>query len=246
MYPAPRSAGFTSPIPRRRYFAVDLITRDQVENYAKREEDAGKRGRTLARSEPGLRPFLSDRNPSGRSKILDAGNFRRSACSTRIINEEAERVVPRRRTAPRSSATRGRHPWTAPFDSSRRARSPRRSSPSAHAQSPSNSSPPRRRVGASSSITRCRIPSITTAIRTPGSETPGTSADMPNTILPETSFRCSATPSRRRTSTGAAVRRPRRQLQALQIGVQRNNQIMNNINSYARPAFGIGYFGGYY
>ncbi len=36
------------------------------------------------------------------------------------------------------------------------------------------------------------------------------------------------------------------QLQALQIGVQRDNSIMNNINSYARPSFGVGFFGGFY
>ena len=36
------------------------------------------------------------------------------------------------------------------------------------------------------------------------------------------------------------------QLQALQIGVQRQNSIMNHIDSYARPSFGVGYFGGFY
>ena len=36
------------------------------------------------------------------------------------------------------------------------------------------------------------------------------------------------------------------QLQSLQVGVARENAIMNNINTYARPAFGVGYFGGFY
>jgi hypothetical protein len=36
------------------------------------------------------------------------------------------------------------------------------------------------------------------------------------------------------------------QLAAQQIGIQRQNSIMNHIDNYARPAFGIGYFGGFY
>jgi hypothetical protein len=36
------------------------------------------------------------------------------------------------------------------------------------------------------------------------------------------------------------------QLQSLQIGVQRDNAIMQHIDNYARPAFGVGYFGGFY
>jgi hypothetical protein len=36
------------------------------------------------------------------------------------------------------------------------------------------------------------------------------------------------------------------QLQSEQVGVQRDNAIMNHIDSMARPAFGIGYFGGFY
>ena len=38
------------------------------------------------------------------------------------------------------------------------------------------------------------------------------------------------------------------QLQALQIGVQRQNSIQNSIDNYARPyvGYGVGYFGGYY
>jgi hypothetical protein len=36
------------------------------------------------------------------------------------------------------------------------------------------------------------------------------------------------------------------QLQSLQIGVQRDNAIMNHIDNYARPAFGMGFFGGFY
>jgi len=36
------------------------------------------------------------------------------------------------------------------------------------------------------------------------------------------------------------------QLQAQQIGIQRQNSIMNHIDNYARPSFGVGYFGGFY
>lgn len=36
------------------------------------------------------------------------------------------------------------------------------------------------------------------------------------------------------------------QLAAQQIGIQRENSIMNHIDNYARPAFGVGYFGGFY
>jgi hypothetical protein len=40
------------------------------------------------------------------------------------------------------------------------------------------------------------------------------------------------------------------QLQAQQIGIQRENAIMNHIDNYARPyygyGFGVGYFGGFY
>jgi hypothetical protein len=36
------------------------------------------------------------------------------------------------------------------------------------------------------------------------------------------------------------------QLQSIQVGVARENAIMNHIDRYARPAFGVGYFGGFY
>lgn len=36
------------------------------------------------------------------------------------------------------------------------------------------------------------------------------------------------------------------QLAAQQIGIQRQNSIMNHIDRYARPAFGVGFFGGFY
>jgi len=36
------------------------------------------------------------------------------------------------------------------------------------------------------------------------------------------------------------------QLSARQIGIQRSNQIMNHIDRYARPNFGVGFFGGFY
>jgi hypothetical protein len=36
------------------------------------------------------------------------------------------------------------------------------------------------------------------------------------------------------------------QLASQQIGIQRENAIMNHIDRYARPAFGVGFFGGFY
>jgi len=33
---------------------------------------------------------------------------------------------------------------------------------------------------------------------------------------------------------------------ARQIGIQRSNSIMNHIDNYARPNFGVGFFGGFY
>ena len=54
MYPGASVSGFYFAHPEARYFAVDFITRDQVENYAARKGDAGQRGRTLAGAEPGL------------------------------------------------------------------------------------------------------------------------------------------------------------------------------------------------
>ncbi len=36
------------------------------------------------------------------------------------------------------------------------------------------------------------------------------------------------------------------QMAAQQIGIQRENAIMNHIDRYARPSFGVGFFGGFY
>lgn len=36
------------------------------------------------------------------------------------------------------------------------------------------------------------------------------------------------------------------QLAAQQIGIQSNNSLQNHIDNYARPAFGVGFFGGFY
>jgi len=36
------------------------------------------------------------------------------------------------------------------------------------------------------------------------------------------------------------------QMAARQIGIQRSNAIMNHIDNYARPNFGVGFFGGFY
>ena len=54
MWPAASVSGLYFAHPEARYFAVDLITRDQVEDYARRKGNAGRGGGTLAASEPGV------------------------------------------------------------------------------------------------------------------------------------------------------------------------------------------------
>ena len=54
MWPAASVSGLYSPHPEARYFAVDLITRDQVEDYSSAPGHAARRGGTLAASEPGV------------------------------------------------------------------------------------------------------------------------------------------------------------------------------------------------
>ena len=58
MYPAAAVSGLYFAHPEARYFAVDLITRDQVEDYAAPQGDDAGRSRTLAGAEPGLRAGL--------------------------------------------------------------------------------------------------------------------------------------------------------------------------------------------
>jgi 5-methyltetrahydrofolate--homocysteine methyltransferase len=53
MWPAASVSGLYFAHPEARYFAVDMITRDQVENYAKRK------GMPLAEVERWLAPNLS-------------------------------------------------------------------------------------------------------------------------------------------------------------------------------------------
>ena len=54
MYPGASVSGFYFAHPQARYFAVDFITRDQVENYAARKKYAQERSRTLAGTKPGV------------------------------------------------------------------------------------------------------------------------------------------------------------------------------------------------
>ena len=54
MTPAASVSGLYFAHPEARYFAVDLITRDQVEDYARAQGDAAGRGRALAGAEPGV------------------------------------------------------------------------------------------------------------------------------------------------------------------------------------------------
>ena len=54
MYPGASVSGLYFAHPQARYFAVDFITRDQVENYAARKGMPVQRGRTLAGTESGV------------------------------------------------------------------------------------------------------------------------------------------------------------------------------------------------
>ena len=53
-------------------------------------------------------------------------------------------------------------------------------------------------------------------------------------------------PVRVATFGGGGVPDRAEQLAAQQIGIQRYNAIQSHIDNYARPAFGVGYFGGLY
>ena len=55
MLPAASVCGLYFAHPEARYFAVDRITRDQVEDYARRKGMTARRSRTLAGAEPWLR-----------------------------------------------------------------------------------------------------------------------------------------------------------------------------------------------
>ena len=55
MYPAASVSGLYFAHPESRYFSVDRITRDQVEDYARRKGMSRRRSRALAVAEPGLR-----------------------------------------------------------------------------------------------------------------------------------------------------------------------------------------------
>ena len=55
----PASRGLYFAHPEARYFAVDRITRDQVEDYARRKGMTRRRSRTLAGAEFGLRTLLT-------------------------------------------------------------------------------------------------------------------------------------------------------------------------------------------
>ena len=59
MHPAASVSGLYFAHPQARYFAVDRLTRDQVEDYARRKGMTGRRNRTLALAEPGLRPGVT-------------------------------------------------------------------------------------------------------------------------------------------------------------------------------------------
>ncbi len=54
MYPGASVSGLYFAHPQARYFAVDFLTRDQVEAYAARKGLTDRRGRALAGAELGL------------------------------------------------------------------------------------------------------------------------------------------------------------------------------------------------
>ena len=55
MTPAASVSGLYFAHPEARYFGVGRIGRDQVADYARRKGVSARRGRALARAEPGLR-----------------------------------------------------------------------------------------------------------------------------------------------------------------------------------------------
>ncbi len=59
MWPGASVSGLYFAHPEARYFAVDMITRDQVEGYARRKGMPRSGGREVALAEPVLRPGLS-------------------------------------------------------------------------------------------------------------------------------------------------------------------------------------------
>ena len=63
MYPAASVSGLYFAHAEARYFAVDLITRDQVERLRPPQGHAARRGRALAGPEPGLRSLLTSTHP---------------------------------------------------------------------------------------------------------------------------------------------------------------------------------------
>ena len=65
MYPGASVSGFYFAHPQARYFAVDFITRDQVENYAARKGDARQRGRALAGAQPRVRSEIDRESAMG-------------------------------------------------------------------------------------------------------------------------------------------------------------------------------------
>ncbi len=54
MYPGASVSGLYFAHPQARYFAVDLITRDQVERLRRAQGHADRRGRALAGAQPGV------------------------------------------------------------------------------------------------------------------------------------------------------------------------------------------------
>ena len=63
MQPAASVCGLYFAHPEARYFAVDRITKDQVEDYARRKGLSDPGGRALAGPEPGLRARTGDPVP---------------------------------------------------------------------------------------------------------------------------------------------------------------------------------------
>lgn len=83
--------------------------------------------------------------------------------------------------------------------------------------------------------------------QTAGFRNPGSQGRFLEYYPPDNTFQVAGDPTRVATfDRGGGAPDRAEQLAAQQIGIQRYNAIQSHIDNYARPAFGVGYFGGLY
>jgi hypothetical protein len=83
--------------------------------------------------------------------------------------------------------------------------------------------------------------------QTAGFRNPGSQGRYLEYYPPGNTFQVRGDPTRVATfDRGGGAPDRAEQLAAQQIGIQRYNAIQSHIDNYARPAFGVGYFGGLY